>query len=71
VDDIGEFYHLHAETGSVLHAHRYIINKYIKLQPDIANEIDQFYHTYMENVPIVAAHIRAGIKPVFVILVLI
>ncbi len=37
--------------------YRYIHNKYIKLQPDIAKEIDEFYHTHMETGPILAVHI--------------
>lgn len=36
--------------------YRYIHNKYIRLQPDIAEEIDQFYHTHMSGGPIVAVH---------------
>ena len=42
--------------------HRYIINKYIRLQPDIANEIDEFYYTHMQTSPILAVHVRAGVK---------
>ena len=42
--------------------HRYINNKYIKLQPDIAAAIDEFYHTRMEPGPNLAVHIRAGSK---------
>ncbi|MDD2620050.1 MAG: hypothetical protein PHC92_05230, partial [Syntrophomonadaceae bacterium] len=41
---------------------RYINNKYMKLQPDIVDEIDEFYHTYMETGPILAVHIRSGAK---------
>ena len=61
-DDIDELYHTRLETGIVLDAHRYIINKYLKLQPDIVAEIDEFYHTHMETGPILAVHIRAGVK---------
>lgn len=40
---------------------RYIINKYQKLQPDIATEIDEFYNAHhMETGPILAVHIRSG-----------
>lgn len=42
--------------------YRYIYNKYIKLQPDIVDEIDEFYHAHMETGPILAVHIRAGAK---------
>ncbi|MDD2620051.1 MAG: O-fucosyltransferase family protein [Syntrophomonadaceae bacterium] len=39
---------------------RYIINKYIKLQPYITDEIEEFYHTHhMEKGPILAVHIRS------------
>lgn len=61
-DNIDEFYHTRLETGTVLNAHRYIINKYLKLQPDIASEIDEFYQAHMRHKPILAVHIRAGIK---------
>ena len=61
-EDIDEFFHTRMETGPVLAAHRYIINKYLKLQPDIAAEIDEFYHTHMQTGPILAVHIRGGVK---------
>lgn len=40
---------------------RYIIDKYIKLQPEIEREIEEFYHTNrMDAGPVVAVHIRSG-----------
>lgn len=40
---------------------RYINNKYIKLQPDIEQEIDEFYYAnHMDSGPVVAVHIRSG-----------
>ena len=41
--------------------YRYLHNKYIKLQPDIAAEIDEFFHSHMETGPILALHIRGGL----------
>ena len=42
--------------------YRYIHNKYIKLQPDIAAEIDEFYNTHMQTGPILAVQARSGFK---------
>jgi len=42
--------------------YRYIHKKYIKLQPDIVDEIEEFYHIHMATGPILAVHIRSGIK---------
>ncbi|MDD2620052.1 MAG: O-fucosyltransferase family protein [Syntrophomonadaceae bacterium] len=41
---------------------RYINNKYMKLRPDIVDEIEEFYHNHMETGPILAVHVRAGAK---------
>lgn len=41
--------------------YRYINQKYLRVQPDIAQEIDEFYHAHMETGPILAAHIRGGL----------
>lgn len=40
--------------------YRYIINKFMRLQPDIAAEIDEFYLTHMAQGPILAVHVRGG-----------
>ena len=42
--------------------YRYMHNKYIKLQPDIAAEIDEFYHTHMQTGPILGVQARGGSK---------
>jgi hypothetical protein len=42
--------------------HRYIIKKYIKLRPEISDEIDQFYNIHMKNSPVVAVHVRSDDK---------
>lgn len=40
---------------------RYIVDKYIKPQPDVEREIDEFYHAHqMDAGPVVAVHIRSG-----------
>ncbi|MEN6348497.1 MAG: O-fucosyltransferase family protein [Syntrophomonas sp.] len=40
---------------------RYIIKKYIKLQPYIIDEIEEFYHAHeMQKGPVLAVHIRSG-----------
>ena len=57
-----DIYHTNIELESTLNAYRYISNKYLKLQPDIAAEIDEFYHAHMETGPILAVHIRGGVK---------
>ena len=57
-----DIYHTNIETESLLDAYRYVNKKYIKLQPDIAAEIDEFYHAHLETGPILAVHIRGGVK---------
>jgi hypothetical protein len=42
--------------------HRYIMKKYIKLRPEISDEIDQFYNAYMKTGPILAVHVRSDDK---------
>lgn len=39
-----------------------MLRKYVKLQPDIVEEIDTFYNINMKNRPIVAVHIRGSDK---------
>lgn len=41
--------------------YRYINHKYIRLQPDISQEIDEFYQTRMQTRPILAVHVRGGL----------
>jgi hypothetical protein len=40
----------------------YLIHKYLKLQPYISDEIEDYYSTNMKNTPILAVHIRGGDK---------
>lgn len=42
--------------------YRYLIHKYLKLQPTISTEIEDYYSTNMKNTPILAVHIRGGDK---------
>ena len=54
--------HSSIESNAVLAAYRYISNKYLILQPDIVNEIEEFYQAHMQNFPLLAVHIRGGVK---------
>lgn len=42
--------------------YRYIYQKYIKLQPHVVQEIDEFYHANMLNRHILAVHVRGSDK---------
>jgi hypothetical protein len=41
---------------------RYIIKKYLKLQPEIVNEIEAFYHANMKTGPVLAVHVRFDLE---------
>jgi hypothetical protein len=43
--------------------YRYLFDKYLKLKPDINNEIQEFYEAYLEGQgPLLGVHIRGGDK---------
>lgn len=39
-----------------------MLKKYIKLQPDVLDEINSFYRKYMKDKPVIAVHIRGSDK---------
>jgi hypothetical protein len=41
---------------------RYIINKYLKLQPEIVTEIEEFYNANLKTGPILAVHVRFDLE---------
>jgi hypothetical protein len=41
---------------------RYIINKYLKLQPEIVTEIEEFYNANMKAGPVLAVHVRFDLE---------
>jgi hypothetical protein len=43
---------------------RYIINKYLKLQPEVSNEIEAFYNANLKNGPVLAVHVRFDLETV-------